>query len=145
MPDWVGTSGWQYNSWRERFYPSKLPQSRWLEHYADHFRVVEVKNTFYQLPAKATFAQWCERTPVDFVFALKCSRYITHIKRLRESAEPVRRFMERAEALDGKLGPILLQRPPNLEADPARLDGDARSVPRRCTHRGRIPPQLLVH
>jgi uncharacterized protein YecE (DUF72 family) len=121
MTVWTGASGWQYDSWRGPFYPQKLPQPRWLEHYAERFRVVEVNNTFYQLPPKKTFSGWRERTPDDFVFVLKCSRYLTHIKRLQDAAEPVQRFMDRAEALDGKLGPVLLQLPPNLEAEPDRL------------------------
>jgi uncharacterized protein YecE (DUF72 family) len=122
MPLFVGTSGWQYKDWRGRFYPKKLPQSQWLEHFAEHFQTVEVNNTFYRLPEATTFETWRKRTPDDFVFAVKASRYITHIRRLRDSAEGVQRMMERAAKLGKKLGPVLLQLPPNLQADIVSLD-----------------------
>jgi uncharacterized protein YecE (DUF72 family) len=119
---YIGTSGWQYRDWRAGLYPAKLPQRLWLEHFADRFAVVEINNAFYRLPERETFRQWRERTPDDFVFAVKMSRYLTHIKRLKEPAEPVARFLGRAEALGGKLGPVLLQLPPNLKADLSALD-----------------------
>jgi uncharacterized protein YecE (DUF72 family) len=118
----IGTSGWQYRDWRPGLYPAGLPQRQWLEHYAQHFRVVEVNNAFYRLPERSTFQQWRERTPDDFRMAVKMSRYLTHIKRLREPAEPVDRFLSRAEALGDKLGPVLIQLPPTLKADVAALD-----------------------
>jgi uncharacterized protein YecE (DUF72 family) len=98
-------------------------QSRWLEYYSSQFRAVEVNGTFYRLPNQETFAQWAARTPDDFVFALKASRYLTHMKRLREPEEPVSRLLERSAPLAGKLGPILLQLPPNLEIDLGAIDG----------------------
>ena len=113
----IGTSGWQYKDWRGRFYPQGLPQRLWLEHYAESFDVVEVNNAFYRLPERSTFAKWRERTPAGFLFAVKMSRYLTHVKRLREPAEPVARFLGRADALGDKLGPVLLQLPPTLKAD----------------------------
>jgi uncharacterized protein YecE (DUF72 family) len=119
---YIGTSGWQYRDWRAGLYPAKLPQRLWLEHFADRFAVVEINNAFYRLPERETFRRWRERTPDDFVFAVKMSRYLTHIKRLKEPAEPVARFLGRAEALGGKLGPVLLQLPPNLKADLSALD-----------------------
>src|SRR3954467_1473534 len=79
---WLGTSGWQYRDWRGRFYPGDLPQARWLEHYARHFRTVEVNNSFSPLPAATTFEAWARRTPDDFVFVVKASRYLTHVRRL---------------------------------------------------------------
>jgi uncharacterized protein YecE (DUF72 family) len=118
----IGTSGWQYRDWRPGLYPPKLPQRLWLEHYAERFAVVEVNNAFYRLPERATFRAWRERTPDDFTLAVKMSRYLTHIKRLKDPAEPVARFLGRAEALGGKLGPVLLQLPPNLRADLPALD-----------------------
>jgi uncharacterized protein YecE (DUF72 family) len=118
----VGTSGWQYAHWRRVFYPAKLPQSRWLPFFAERFQTVEVNNTFYNLPEKSVFEQWSANTPDDFVFALKMSRYLTHMKRLHDPIEPVRRFMERAEALGTKLGPVLLQLPPRFRADAQLLD-----------------------
>jgi uncharacterized protein YecE (DUF72 family) len=120
----IGTSGWQYRDWRgeDRLYPPKLPQRLWLERFAESFATVEVNNAFYRLPERDTFASWRERTPDDFVFAVKMSRYLTHIKRLKEPAEPVDRFLGRAEALGKKLGPVLLQLPPTLKVDVAALD-----------------------
>jgi uncharacterized protein YecE (DUF72 family) len=118
----IGTSGWQYRDWRPGLYPAGLPQRLWLEHYAERFAVVEVNNAFYRLPERETFRRWRERTPDDFTFAVKMSRYLTHVKRLKEPAEPVARFLGRAEALGDKLGPVLLQLPPNLRADLPALD-----------------------
>jgi uncharacterized protein YecE (DUF72 family) len=121
MPVLIGTSGWQYRHWRGRFYPKGVAQSRWLEHYAERFRTVESNNAFYMLPKAETFAAWAERTPADFVMAVKANRYITHIRRLRDAAEPVDRFVANAARLGNKLGPVLLQLPPNLKADLASL------------------------
>jgi uncharacterized protein YecE (DUF72 family) len=118
----VGTSGWQYSYWKKAFYPTDLPQSRWLEYYATRFSSVEVNNTFYRLPTADTFADWAARTPDDFVFSLKASRYLTHMKRLRDPEEPVSRILERAQPLGSKLGPILLQLPPNFKIDLAAVD-----------------------
>jgi uncharacterized protein YecE (DUF72 family) len=111
----VGTSGWQYRHWRERFYPSGVPQKAWLEFYADRFATVESNNAFYRLPEPKTFADWARRTPDDFVFTVKVSRYLTHIRRLREPADPVNRFVAHARHLGEKMGPVLLQLPPNLK------------------------------
>lgn len=120
VPVLIGTSGWQYSDWRGAFYPPDVAQAHWLEHYASRFATVEVNNAFYRLPEAKTFEDWRERTPDDFVVSVKASRYITHVKRLREPAEPVKRLLERARNLGPKLGPVLLQLPPNL-----RLDLDA--------------------
>ena len=117
----VGTCGWQYRDWRGRFYPEKLPQREWLEHYSARFQTVEVDNTFYRLPAAEVFAAWRERTPADFRMALKTSRYLTHVKRLLDPRAAVDLFMERAGRLGDKLGPLLLQLPPTFRADPPRL------------------------
>ncbi|GAA1826069.1 DUF72 domain-containing protein [Planosporangium flavigriseum] len=118
----VGTSGWQYRDWRGRFYPRDLPQRLWLEWYAARFATVEVNNAFYRLPERHTFSDWRRRTPDDFVVGVKMSRYLTHIKRLREPHEPVARFLDRAAGLGDKLGPVLLQLPPTLRADAGLLD-----------------------
>jgi uncharacterized protein YecE (DUF72 family) len=126
----VGTSGWQYADWRGSFYPSNVPQRLWLEHYATTFATVEVNNAFYRLPERSTFEQWRARTPAGFTIAVKMSRYLTHIRRLRDPAEPVARFLERASALGSKLGPVLVQLPPNLPADAAVLDAVLREFPR---------------
>jgi uncharacterized protein YecE (DUF72 family) len=113
----IGTSGWQYRDWRGLFYPPKLPQRLWLEHYAQFFATVESNNAFYRLPEHATFVAWRERTPPDFRWAVKASRFLTHIKRLREPEEPVARLMGRAAGLEHRLDTILLQLPPTLKAD----------------------------
>jgi uncharacterized protein YecE (DUF72 family) len=121
MTVFVGTSGWQYRDWRGAFYPEELQPRDWLPAYAGCFRTVEVNNTFYRLPPRETFASWAARTPDDFLFALKVSRYLTHIRRLRQPDEPVRLFLERAEPLGRKLGPLLVQLPPNFGVDVPRL------------------------
>ncbi|TDU74277.1 DUF72 domain-containing protein [Streptomyces sp. KS 21] len=123
MPVRVGTSGWQYRDWAGVLYPPDRPQRLWLEVYAEHFATVESNNAFYKLPSAETFAQWRERTPRGFVMAVKASRYLTHIKRLHDPKEPVHRLMTHAAALGDRLGPILLQLPPTLRADPDALDG----------------------
>ncbi|MEU5567284.1 DUF72 domain-containing protein [Micromonospora musae] len=125
----LGTSGWQYRDWRGRFYPDGLPQRLWLEHFAERFATVEVNNAFYRLPERDTFAAWRARTPDDFCVAVKMSRYLTHIKRLRDPAEPVSRFLDRASALGDRLGPVLLQLPPTLAADVPLLDATLRLFP----------------
>src|SRR4051812_25525533 len=113
----IGTSGWQYADWRGPFYPPGVPQRAWLESYAARFATVESNNAFYHLPERATFEAWAERTPPDFVMAVKVSRYLTHIKRLRDPGEPIERFVSRARGLGAKLGPALLQLPPQLRCD----------------------------
>jgi len=113
----IGTSGWQYRDWRGRFYPQRMPQRLWLEHYAAHFATVESNNAFYRLPERSTFEAWRTRTPADFRWAVKASRFLTHIKRLREPEEPVARLMGRAEGLGERLDVVLLQLPPTLRAD----------------------------
>ncbi|HEX6498287.1 MAG TPA: DUF72 domain-containing protein [Micromonosporaceae bacterium] len=125
----VGTSGWQYRDWRGRLYPVDVPQRAWLEWYAQRFATVENNNAFYRLPERDTFVAWRQRTPDDFVMAVKVSRYLTHIKRLKDAAEPVARFLDRTAGLGGKLGPVLLQLPPNLRADPDQLDAVLRDFP----------------
>jgi uncharacterized protein YecE (DUF72 family) len=117
----VGTSGWQYRDWRARFYPEGLPQSRWLEHYVTEFPTVELNNSFYRLPSEAAFDAWRERTPEGFVMAVKASRYLTHIRRLRDPREPVELFWSRARRLGPRLGPVLIQLPPKFGLDLERL------------------------
>ncbi|MBW3648749.1 MAG: DUF72 domain-containing protein [Actinobacteria bacterium] len=122
MPVLVGTSGWQYADWRGRFYPQELPQRLWLEHHALAFATTEVNNSFYRLPARTVFEGWAARTPPDYVFTVKASRFFSHIKRLREPAEPVARLMDRVAGLGDKLGAVLLQLPPDMACDLERLD-----------------------
>ncbi|MGH2694722.1 MAG: DUF72 domain-containing protein [Actinomycetota bacterium] len=122
MPVLIGTSGWMYRDWRRCFYPDGVAQKQWLEHYADRFDTVESNSAFYRLPERKTFEDWARRTPRDFVWAVKMSRFLTHVRRLRQSAEPVKRFLDHARGLGPKLGPVLLQLPPNLKADLGALD-----------------------
>jgi uncharacterized protein YecE (DUF72 family) len=118
----VGTSGWQYPDWRPTVYPPGLGQSRWLTRYAELFDTVEVNGTFYRLPSEATVEHWADSTPESFRFAVKASRYLTHVTRLLEPRDPCRRFLERVQRLGAKLGPILVQLPPHFPCDPGRLD-----------------------
>jgi uncharacterized protein YecE (DUF72 family) len=119
----VGCSGWNYPHWRERVYPKGLPPKRWLEHYAALFDTVEVNNTFYRLPSVSAVQGWVEQTPPSFVLAVKMSRYITHIRRLRDLEGGLGRFYERIEPLarSPKLGPVLWQLPPTFKRDDERL------------------------
>ncbi len=126
---YVGTSGWQYPHWKRVFYPDKLPQRAWLAYFAERFQTVEVNNTFYNLPERSVFEQWRRGSPRDFVFALKMSRFLTHLKRLREPEEPVHRFMERARGLGAKLGPVLIQLPPRFHQDLDLLAGTLKLFP----------------
>jgi len=131
----VGCSGWQYRHWRGNFYPASLPLSRWFEHYASVFDTVEINNSFYRLPERATFASWARRAPLSFEFAVKASRFLTHMKKLKDPEEPIERLFSRMRALGTHLGPVLYQLPPGWKLDAGRfaafleaLPGDARHV-----------------
>jgi len=113
----VGTSGWSYDHWRDRFYPEHLPSRRRLAFYATRFATVEVNATFYGLPKNRTIGEWRDAVPAEFVFAVKGSRYITHVRKLRDAGDEVRTFTERVRPLGAKLGPVLWQLPPFLERD----------------------------
>jgi uncharacterized protein YecE (DUF72 family) len=118
----IGTSGYMYPHWRKGvFYPAGLAVKRELEYYAGRFRTVELNNPFYRLPTPEMFVRWRESTPSGFDFAVKASRYITHIKRLRDVGDEIALFMERASLLEQKLGPVLFQLPPTQQIDHARL------------------------
>jgi uncharacterized protein YecE (DUF72 family) len=117
----VGTSGWQYDSWRGTFYPPDVPKRAWLRYFAQHFPTVEVNNSFYMLPKPSSFERWRDETPEGFVMTVKASRYITHIRRLRDCRDAVRTFWERASLLGPRLGPVLFQLPPRFGADPDLL------------------------
>jgi uncharacterized protein YecE (DUF72 family) len=133
---WIGCSGWNYRDWRETVYPKGLPARSWLEHYATLFRTVEVNNTFYRLPAVSAVESWAEQTPDDFVFTVKASRYLTHMKRLTDMGAGVERFYDRIEPLiaAGKLGPVLWQLPGNFHRDDERLGTALAQLPsgRHC-------------
>jgi uncharacterized protein YecE (DUF72 family) len=130
----VGTSGWYYKHWIGRFYPETLCKDKWLEYYARYFDTVELNNTFYHLPKEQTMMNWHDRVPPGFVFAIKASRYITHIKKLHNTDEEVARFLDLAARLGDRLGPVLYQLPPSLHKDLARLDAfiSSLSMPERA-------------
>jgi uncharacterized protein YecE (DUF72 family) len=130
----VGCSGWQYRHWRGDFYPDRLPQSRWFDHYASVFDTVEINNTFYRLPERATFASWAERAPAGFEFAIKASRFLTHMKKLKDPEEPVERLFSRMSALGSHLGPVLYQLPPGWTVDVDRFQHFLEVLPRRSRH-----------
>src|SRR6266508_732167 len=131
----IGCCGWNYASWKDEFYEGK-PARLWLEHYARHFDTVEVNNTFYRLPRKESVAHWVEQTPPDFLFSVKASRYLTHVKRLMDMREGVRRYYERIEPLvrSSKLGPVLWQLPPTFKRNDDRLGSALAQLPpgRHC-------------
>jgi uncharacterized protein YecE (DUF72 family) len=118
---YIGTSGWNYREWRGSFFPDELPTKQWLRFYSSRFDSVEVNYTFYRLPSKETCQGWYQQTPDNFRFAVKASRYITHIKRLRNAQESWKDFLERVVSLKHKLGPILLQFPSNFRASETNL------------------------
>lgn len=118
----IGTSGWHYEHWEGPFYPPGMPKKEWLDYYVSELETVEINNTFYQLPQKSTLDAWRETVPERFVFAVKASRYITHMKKLKEPEEPVDTFLGRVRALGEHLGPILFQLPPNWHFNGRRLD-----------------------
>jgi uncharacterized protein YecE (DUF72 family) len=118
----VGCSGWQYRHWRGDFYPSELPVARWFGHYANHFDTVEINNSFYRLPPPDTFDRWREQAPPHFVYAVKASRFLTHMKKLKDPEEPLHRFLSHASHLGPHLGPILYQLPPRWPVDLERFE-----------------------
>jgi uncharacterized protein YecE (DUF72 family) len=134
---WVGTSGWVYPHWRGPFYPPDLPGNRWLEFYTERFPSVELNASFYRLPQEKTFSNWGRKVPDDFRFAVKASRFVTHIKRLKDCREPVETFSDRARAMGEHLGPILYQMPPNFhrnERNEAALSDFLSTLPRDLRH-----------
>ena len=135
-PVWIGCSGWNYPHWRQTVYPKGLPARRWLEYYATLFDTVEVNNTFYRLPARSTVANWVEQSPPGFLFAIKASRFLTHMKRLTDMERGVERFYERLEPLveSPKLGPVLWQLPERFHRNDERLASALRQLPpgRHC-------------
>jgi uncharacterized protein YecE (DUF72 family) len=127
----IGCSGWNYDDWRGTFYPERAPKRRWLELYAERFDTVEVNTTFYRLPNREAVAAWVRDTPDSFLFAVKASRYLTHIRRLRDLGQGIERYYERIEPLieAGRLGPVLWQLPPNFHRDDERLGAWLAALP----------------
>jgi uncharacterized protein YecE (DUF72 family) len=112
---YIGTSGFTYKHWQGLFYPEELPQRQWLEYYARHFDTVEINSSFYHLPRPSTCENWRKRVPEDFVYVMKASRFITHLKKLEDVEKPLENFFEVIQPLGKKLGPILFQLPPSLK------------------------------
>jgi uncharacterized protein YecE (DUF72 family) len=127
----IGCSGWQYKHWRGDFYPDKLPQHRWLEYYSARFNTVEINNTFYRLPEAPAFSRWAGQAPPGFVYAVKASRFLTHMKKLKDPQEPLNRLLERADHLDAALGPVLFQLPPRWPLNIERLSVFLEALPPR--------------
>jgi uncharacterized protein YecE (DUF72 family) len=125
----IGTSGYQYDHWKGVFYPRDMPKPRWFAHYASHFDTVEINNTFYRLPPAQTFEAWREQAPPGFCYALKFSRYGSHLKRLKEPHASIHTFLDRAQQLRECLGPILVQLPPHWKPAPERLAGFLKAAP----------------
>lgn len=117
----IGTSGWNYKHWKGRFYPEDLAQSRWLEFYSERLHTVEINNSFYRLPTRESFQKWHDAVPESFVFSVKASRFITHMKKLKDPKEHVEQFLGQIEPLGDKLGPILFQLPPRFAFNEERL------------------------
>ena len=130
----IGCSGWQYKHWRGDFYPHDVPTTRWFEHYAARFDTVEINNTFYRLPEAETFARWRERAPMRFLFAVKASRFLTHMKKLKDPEEPIDRLFTRMRALGRHLGPVLYQLPPGWKVDRGRLEHFLQALPTDVKH-----------
>lgn len=131
---WIGTSGWHYKHWVGRFYPDRCPASRMLSHYIEQFDTVELNTTFYHLPKPDSVACWRHTTPDDFCFAVKGSRFLTHMKKLKDPAVGLDRFFHALDALEQKTGPILWQLPPNWDIDVARLRTFLECLPAHHQH-----------
>jgi uncharacterized protein YecE (DUF72 family) len=118
---YIGTSGWSYEHWQDRFYPSDLRESDWLQFYAGRLPTVEINNTYYHMPDSGTLSEWRHVVPPQFLFAVKGSRYITHMKKLKDARDSVSTFLDRISVLGDNLGPILFQLPPNWHCNRERL------------------------
>ncbi len=130
----VGCSGWQYKHWRGDFYPAELPTGRWFEHYGRTFDTVEINNSFYRWPAAEMFAKWSDQAPPGFMYAVKASRFLTHMKKLKDPEEPIQRTFENAEHLSRHLGPVLYQLPPRWGLNLDRLEHFLLALPKKRKH-----------
>ena len=126
----VGCSGWEYKHWKGDFYPDSLPRQRWFEHYASVFDTVELNNSFYRLPQKQTMRSWRLQAPVRFLYAVKASRYLTHMRKLKDPADPLALLFDRARDLGSHLGPVLYQLPPRWKPDLDRLRAFLEAIPK---------------
>lgn len=126
----IGTSGWHYSHWKGPFYPNDLPEKHFLEHYIKYFGTVELNRTFYSLPKREVFENYAATSPRSFLFAVKASRYITHVKKLKAPKAPLQRFFQAVSGLKKHLGPILFQLPPHWKANPERLETFLKALPK---------------
>ncbi|HWP46372.1 MAG TPA: DUF72 domain-containing protein [Candidatus Limnocylindrales bacterium] len=130
----IGTSGWVYNHWRGIFYPRGLHQKDWFNYYAREFNTVEINNSFYRLPSSVTFEAWREQAPLDFLYAVKASRFLTHFKRLKDPEESLQRFFDHARHLGRTLGPVLYQLPPHWQVNLPRFEYFLAALPKEYVH-----------
>jgi uncharacterized protein YecE (DUF72 family) len=130
----VGCSGWEYKHWRGDLYPADLPRTRWFEYYASRFDTVEINNTFYRLPERTTFEAWAARAPATFIYAVKASRFLTHMKKLKDPEEPLDRLFTRMRPLGRHLGPVLYQLPPGWKLDVGRFLHFLEALPSGVRH-----------
>jgi uncharacterized protein YecE (DUF72 family) len=126
---YIGTSGWHYKHWKGLFYPEGMKQQDYLQHYLNFCNTVEINNSFYRLPTAETFANWRQSVPDNFVFAVKASRFITHMKKLKDPQTSFANFLQNVTALEEKLGPILFQLPPRWHCDLERLQQFLQALP----------------
>jgi uncharacterized protein YecE (DUF72 family) len=126
----IGTSGWHYKHWRGTFYPMSTKDKEQLKVYLETFQTVEINNSFYRLPESTTFEQWRKSTPENFIFSVKASRFITHMKKLKDTYESLQTFLKNANALKEKLGPILFQLPPGWKINSERLSDFLKQLPK---------------
>ena len=126
---YIGTSGYQYKHWKGDFYPEEMPVSGWFDHYVKYFDTVEINNTFYKMAEAGTFADWRKAAPKNFCYAIKYSRFGTHLKKLKDPQDHVNYFMDRVVHLEEKLGPILVQLPPNWKPNLKRLEDFLKAIP----------------
>lgn len=133
---WIGTSGWSYKHWENgKFYPPKLAPGDYLRYFAGHFRTVEINYSYYQLPPRTTFELWQRKAPAGFLFAVKASRYLTHMKKLKDPSEPLSRLLGNASGLGKTFGPVLFQFPRRWDLDLARLQAFMEALQAHPAHR----------
>jgi uncharacterized protein YecE (DUF72 family) len=130
----IGTSGWVYRHWQGRFYPPDLRPAGWFAHYAREFDTVEINNSFYRLPSEAAFDAWREQAPPGFLYAVKASRFLTHLKKLKDPEEPLAHFFARADRLGPTLGPVLYQLPPHWRVNLPRFAAFLAALPPGYRH-----------
>lgn len=130
----IGTSGWSYKSWDKEFYPREVPKARQFEFYVTQFPTVEINLTFYRLPTENMVKGWRDKAPPGFIYAVKGSRFITHMKKLMNLDGALDKFFERIEPLRARIGVLLWQLPPMLRLDLARLDSFLKLLPRKYEH-----------